>query len=254
MGSQGGGIGPTIASRGSESDAGDADRLLERRSSSCELVVVCFCFGLRERVRSRCLLRLLCLSVCRDRDGEDVLECDLCLVCLRSVSSLLRGLQRSCSSLYLSLRDLSRGDLDRIRFRRERSSSSLSCFLLCRYSSLLLSRCRRDDTPAEASRSLFLCSLLCLLLSSLRSRRLRGVASWPLLSLAAVVSRPSGPLPLSSSQPPALFRSRSIFLSRARDSSASFARSAVLWLSVWRMRCCKKFLFGLGAREFILWT
>lgn len=43
-------------------------------------------------------------------------------------------------------------------------------------------------------------------------------------------------------------------LRRALESSASFASSAALWLSVWRIMCRKKFVFGFGAPDLDLYV
>ena len=86
-----------MASRGSEEeDAGDGERLVVWRLGLGGLVVVDLRFGLRERVRSRCRLYFLCFEEWgdrdRDRDREDVRQCDVRPACSRSLWSLPRGL------------------------------------------------------------------------------------------------------------------------------------------------------------------
>jgi hypothetical protein len=219
-----------MASRGSESDAGEAARLLK----VCEFLgesEACLRLGLLEaargeRVRSRCLRRFSCLSRrgVGDRDREVDPEYGLCVLCLSSLRCGLLDRLSSLWSLSLRLRLSSYNDLDCLRFRVDRSSPSLSRVLLCRGASLLLSRCRCDLTSLELScfrsRRFFLSRSS----SSLYSCRLRTSSS-----LSTGVSRPSTFLcVLSSSLLLALACSRSIILSRARDSSASFARSDAL--------------------------
>lgn len=234
-----GGRGPTRASRGSESSGLGEQRLclFDERYLS-EICLSASRRGDLERCRA---LRFRS----RDRECADSLERERCFLCLRCESSYLR--ERDPSS---SLPCLRRWCVE----CRDARSLLLSRLLGSRRESLLRLLCLRLCD----SRDLSLCFLLllCRSSSSVSSSCLRRPAGRGFSpSLSTGVKRPSAFLEAwSLSFLCVRSFSRFISLRRAFDSSASFASSAALWLSVCRIMCRKKLVLGFGAPDFALWS
>lgn len=259
LGSGGGGAGPTMSSRGSESDAGDFAlrrglsfavsfflrlifscclsldslrdlswdedgdlrlRYLRRRPSSSE--------GLSSRVSRRDVLRLSLLP------PDRLLYLCMCLRSVLYLPSSSDALLSRCLRLRCECLD-----------RRCSPSSSLSYVRRLRFSFLRsssrsvevrLERCDRCELRSSRRR---LCPPSdCVSLSSSR-RRLEGRE--PVCLLLCSTSRDL------YDDSPLLWPASRRALSRALDSSASFASSAALWVSVSRKMFRKKRVFGLGA-------
>lgn len=225
-GSTFGGRGPTIASRGSESERGVG----ERRLALPEGLRSSFLRWARrgDRDRDRCLrflsVRIECDDLEREREEEDRrrlrLWLDLYFLCDRLFSL---SLSVSCRRR----RSLSRWDSEGPD-RRDDLSPLSSRFRLSRPWSLLLLRCLRSRESSD--RPLCLCPFSCLSLRPLSSvRRLDGPGCGSSSSLRTGVKRPSALLSfLISSFFCARNLSRFMRFRRALDSSASLASNAEL--------------------------